>query len=265
MCVRQAQAGASGAIISINIGPMSTPRVWIIALLAGAGLIGLLGITTPCPADEQPLYTEAPPSRDGIGKFYSGREIARVMGFEGAAWLDRPEREREERPDILVDELRLRAGMAVADIGAGSGYLARRMAPLVAPGLVYAVDVQPPMIDMLHALSKQPGLGNIVPQLGTGTDVHLAAESLDLAVMVDVYHELAFPFEVMRSVVGALKPGGRVVLVEYRAEDPAVPIKALHKMSEKQARLELRRFPLIWERTSERLPVQHILVFRKKS
>ena len=202
-------------------------------------------------------------ARDGIGKFYEGREIAQVMGFDGAPWLDRPARDQEERPDLLIEELHLKPGMVVADIGAGSGYLARRLAPRVAPGTVYAVDVQPQMVTLLDALAKQPGMANIVPRLGAESDVGLSAQSLDLAIMVDVYHELAFPYEVMQSLVRALKPGGRVVLVEYRAEDPAVPIKALHKMSEKQVRRELAAFPLVWERTSERLPMQHIVIFRK--
>jgi ubiquinone/menaquinone biosynthesis C-methylase UbiE len=209
-------------------------------------------------------YRIGPASADGIGKFYDGREIAQVMGFDGAPWLDRPSREHEERPDLLVREMRLQPGMTVADIGAGSGYLSRRIAPLVAPGKVFAVDVQPPMVALLEELSKQPGMGNLVAVQGSVDDVKLAADSLDVAVMVDVYHELEFPLEVMRSVVRALKPGGRMVFVEYRAEDPKVPIKALHKMSEAQVRLEMRRLPLVWERTAELLPVQHIIVFRKR-
>ena len=230
-------------------------RVCLVALV--------LGISLGAVAGDDPGYRQGSASRDGIGKFYAGREIAQVMGFDGAPWLDRPDRTQEERPDLLLEELHLVPGMTVADIGAGSGYLTRRLAPLVAPARVYAVDVQPQMVSLLHALSKQPGIQNIEPRLGTETDTRLPDASVDLAIMVDVYHELAFPFEIMRSLVRALKPGGRVVLVEYRGEDPAVPIKALHKMSERQVRRELERFPLRWERTSERLPVQHIVIFRK--
>jgi precorrin-6B methylase 2 len=208
-------------------------------------------------------YRQQPASADGTGKFYDGREIAQVMGFAGAAWLERPGREHEERPDLLVEALRLRPGMTVADIGAGSGYLSRRLAPLVAPGRVLAVDVQPEMVALLEKLAKQPGMGNIVPEQGAPDDVRLPASSVDLAVMVDVYHELQFPYEVMQSIVRALKPGGRVVFVEYRAEDPKVPILALHKMSETQVRREMGRFPLTWERSDERLPLQHLIVFRK--
>jgi ubiquinone/menaquinone biosynthesis C-methylase UbiE len=237
-----------------------TRRCLSIALLA-LFVLGQPVVTAHAAGD--PGYRTAAPSRDGIGKFYQGREIAQVMGFDGAPWLERADREREERPDLLVEELRLAPGMTVADIGAGSGYLSRRMAAAVAPAAVYAVDVQPEMVAILKNLALQPGMTNIVPRLATASDAGLDAGSVDLAIMVDVYHELAFPFEVMQSVVRALKPGGRVVLVEYRGEDAQIPIKALHKMTEKQVRLELQRFPLTWERTSERLPVQHILVFRK--
>lgn len=212
-----------------------------------------------------PLYREGSGSPDGIGKFYQGREIAAVMGFEGAAWLERPSRAREERPDLLVEELHLHPGMTVADIGAGSGYLSRRMAPIVAPGRVFAVDVQPQMVALLGELSQKPEFKNIVPILGDTDNVKLTPASIDLAVLVDVYHELAYPYEVMRSLIRALKPGGRVVLVEYRGEDPAVPIKPLHKMSEAQIRREMKALPLAWDRTSVRLPMQHIVVFRKRS
>jgi SAM-dependent methyltransferase len=210
-----------------------------------------------------PLYREGCGSPDGIDKFYQGREIAAVMGFEGAPWLERPSRASEERPDLLVEELHLQSGMTVADIGAGSGYLSRRMARIVGPGRVFAVDVQPQMVALLTELSQKPEFKNLVPVLGDTGDVKLPPASTDLAVLVDVYHELAYPYEVMSSLIRALKPGGRVVLVEYRGEDPAVPIKPLHKMSEAQIRREMSVLPLTWERTSERLPMQHIVVFRK--
>jgi ubiquinone/menaquinone biosynthesis C-methylase UbiE len=205
-------------------------------------------------------------SADGIGKLYMGREIAQVMGWQGAAWLERAEREQEERGSRLLPELGLKPGMRVADIGAGTGYYARRIAPLVGPaGKVYAVEVQPEMITMLDAASKRAGLGNVEPVLGAVDNVKLADAAIDVALMVDVYHELEYPHEMLASIVRALRPGGRVAFVEYRAEDARVPIKPLHKMSEAQVRLEAAQHPLlIWERTADALPWQHVVIFRKK-
>jgi precorrin-6B methylase 2 len=202
-------------------------------------------------------------SPDGIGKFYFNREIAHVMGYEGADWLERPTREQEERPDLLVKELHLTAGMTVADVGAGSGYLSKRMAAMVFPGKVLAVDVQPQMVEMLKALSGQTTSHNVVPVQASASDPNLPVNSIDLAILVDVYHELEFPQEVISHVYASLKTGGELVLVEYRGEDASVPIKALHKMTIAQVRLELRRFPLTFERADERLPIQHIIFFRK--
>ncbi len=214
---------------------------------------------------ESSRYRRTAPGPDGIGKNYMGREIAGVMGWQGAAWLERQEREKEERGDLLLRELGLRQGMTVADIGAGTGYYARRMAPLVGnSGTVYAVDVQPEMIQILTDLAKKSGLTNIKPVLTKVDRVNLPDASIDLAVMVDVYHELEFPYEVMESLVRALKPGGRVVFVEYRAEDPKVPIKLLHKMSEAQIRKEARQHALVYERTATTLPWQHVVIFKKQ-
>ena len=209
-------------------------------------------------------YVAVAPNTDGIGKTYMGRQIARVMGWQGAAWLERDEREREERTDLLLPILGLKSGSAVADIGAGTGYYARRISNIVGPsGKVYAVDVQPEMVKMLQA-ARQRGYANIVPVLGSADDVKLPPASVDVAIMVDVYHELEYPFEVLSSLVNALKPGGRIVFVEYRAEDPRVPIKPSHKMSEAQIRREAEVLPLVWERTANDLPWQHVLIFRKK-
>ena len=209
-------------------------------------------------------YSSTTASADGIGKRYMGREIAGVMGWQGAAWLEREEREREERTDLLVRALPLRPGMVVADIGAGTGYLARRMAPAVMPGgRILAVDVQPQMVRLLQDAVRQSGLQQIEPRLGAEDDVKLPVASVDLALMVDVYHELAWPYEVLTSIVRALKPGGLLVFVEYRAEDPNVPIKALHKMSETQIKREAAAHPLAWVRTVGTLPWQHLVVFRK--
>jgi ubiquinone/menaquinone biosynthesis C-methylase UbiE len=209
-------------------------------------------------------YTQGSPSRDGIGKRHLGREIAQVMGWQAAPWLERAEREQEESTSLLLRELRLTRGMVVADVGAGSGYLSRRMAPLVAPGgRVIAQDIQPEMLSLLAKTAEDPRYANIEPLLGTVDDTRLPVEGVDLAIMVDVYHELEFPHEVLASIVRSLKPGGRVAFVEYRGEDDAVPIKALHKMTEKQIRAEAEQLPLRWERTSRRLPWQHLVIFRK--
>jgi ubiquinone/menaquinone biosynthesis C-methylase UbiE len=211
-------------------------------------------------------YETIPQTQDGIGKRYMGREIAGVMGWQGASWLERQEREKEERTDLLLADLNLKPGMVVADIGAGTGYLTRQMAKQVgATGSVFAVDVQPEMIEILQRLSKAAGVTNIKPVLGTASETKLPDQSIDLAIMVDVYHELEFPAEMLVSMIASLKPGGQLVFVEYRAEDPNVPIKAVHKMTEAQVKKEVAVFPALqWERTSKRLPWQHIVVFRKK-
>ena len=233
----------------------------LLALALAAGSRPAAALSPPEPA----RYEQAAPSADGIGKRYMGREIAHVMGWQGAAWLERAEREQEERTDLLLPELRLTPGMRVADVGAGTGYIARRMARLVGPsGKVYAVDVQPEMIRMLRDTAAKDGLTQIEPVLATATDTKLPAASVDLVIMVDVYHELEFPYEVLGSIVKALKPGGRVVFVEYRAEDAAVPIKPLHKMSVAQLKREVALQPLMLERVAEPLPWQHIVVFVKR-
>ena len=212
-----------------------------------------------------PGYVTIPVSPDGIGKRYMDREISAVMGWQGAAWLERNKREREERTDLLLEALALQPGMVIADIGAGTGYLSRRMAPLVMPGgKIIALDLQPEMVNILQAGVNRSGLKQIVVKLGAIDDIKLPKNSIDMAIMVDVYHELAFPYEVMSSIMLALKPRGRLVFVEYKAEDIRVPIKPLHKMSEAQIKREAGVFPLDWERTVSTLPWQHVVVFRKR-
>ena len=246
---------------------MSIFRRRILGALGTFGAVALLPMAMPALAQTQ-RYQLTTPNRDGIGKIYMGREIAGVMGWQGAAWLERDERQQEERGDLLLRELGLKPGMAVADIGAGTGYYSRRMAPLVGSGgtggTVYATDVQPEMMKMLEDGAKKAGLTNIKPVLGSLQSVNLPDNSIDMGLMVDVYHELEFPFEVIESLVRALKPGGRVAYVEYRLEDPRVPIKTLHKMSEAQVRKEAAAHALVWERTASTLPWQHVVIFRKK-
>jgi precorrin-6B methylase 2 len=235
------------------------------ATALAALLLGMATLTHADASDPAERYARVPAGADGIGKRYMGRDIAGVMGWQGAAWLEREAREREERTDLLVAALQLDPGMVVADIGAGTGYLARRMAAAVMPGgKVLAVDVQPEMVSLLQSMVRQTGLTQIEPSLGTEVDVKLPTASVDVAIMVDVYHELAFPYEVMASIIRALKPGARLVFVEYRAEDPKVPIKALHKMSEAQIKREAVVHGLVWERTVGTLPWQHLVVFRKR-
>jgi precorrin-6B methylase 2 len=210
-------------------------------------------------------YTAVPASSDGIGKVYFGREIAQVMGFHGAEWLERPERLKEEQPDLVLAALDLKPGMVVADIGAGTGYYSWRMSQRVGTqGTVYAVDVQPEMLKMLERDMARRGMANVKTILGTTTDPGLSADRLDLALMVDVYHEFEYPYEMLSAIVQALKPGGRLVFVEFRANDPAVPIKRLHTMTEEQVRKEAAAHPLEWIETVNHLPWQHVIIFRKR-
>ncbi|MDQ2732866.1 MAG: class I SAM-dependent methyltransferase [Armatimonadota bacterium] len=213
----------------------------------------------------QPLYEyRTVHDPDGTGKFYMGREIAQVMGHEAADWLDRPQREQEEAPEKMLDTLKIKPGDAVADIGAGSGYLSFRLARRVGPtGLVYANDIQPEMLTIIRQKMKDKGVTNIRTVLGSITDPKLPPQSVDLIILVDVYHEFDHPWEMTKGMVRALKPGGRLVFVEYRLEDPRVQIKLVHKMSEKQVRKEMSLFPLRWLGTNETLPLQHVIVFQK--
>src|ERR1035437_2142927 len=202
----------------------------------------------------------------GTGKFYKGREIAQVMGHEAADWLERPGRGTEEHTEVLVDQLMLKPGEIVADIGAGTGYVSRRLARKVGvTGKVLAVDIQPEMLASLTNRMAAFGISNVVPILGTAAEPKLPAASVDLVLMVDVYHEFDFPAEVMEALCRSVKPGGRVVFVEYRGEDPAVPIKPVHKMTEMQVKREMSVLPLDWLQTIEVLPRQHIIIFRKRS
>jgi len=213
---------------------------------------------------DQPVYeTRARHAPDGIGKFYLGREIARVMGHEGAAWLERQERVATELPEQVVRNLRLRPTDAVADVGAGTGYFTFRLSPVVPQGQVYAVDIQPEMLALVEQRKRERKADNVTTVLGTETDTKLPAESVDVALLVDAYHEFSYPREMMLSIVKSLKPGGRVVLIEYRGEDPTVPIKQLHKMTVAQARKEMDAAGLMWKELKDFLPMQHFMVFAR--
>lgn len=214
----------------------------------------------------QPRYTyRAEHDRNGIGKFYLGREIARVMGHQGIAWLERPQREQEEGLSLLIEALDLKPGMTVADIGAGSGVISMLIAKQIGDGEVLAVDIQPEMLEALEVNCKRRQIDNVQPVLGTAKSPRLEENSVDLVVMVDVYHEFEFPYEMLSAISRALKPGGRVAFVEYRKEDPTVPIKEVHKMSEAQVKKEasVSGLNLRWIKTVGTLPRQHVVLFEK--
>jgi len=228
-------------------------------------VFGLKGAEALQPLPPEPLYEWKPGTPDGLGKWFLGREIAHYMSHQGAPWLERPEREEEERTSLVLPALALRPGDRVADVGAGSGYFTWRMAKAVGPaGRVYANDIQPEMLAILSTNVAANGVTNVVPVLGSTTDPKLPTNALDLVLLVDVYHELDHPFEMTQAIVQSLKPGGRLVLVEFRGEEKWVPIKPLHKMTEAQVKRELALHPLDWVETLKVLPRQHILIFRRR-
>jgi ubiquinone/menaquinone biosynthesis C-methylase UbiE len=194
----------------------------------------------------------------------SGRRFAQTMGAEGADWLDRAERDVEEEPDRAIDVLKIEKGSTVADIGAGSGYMTVKLAKKVGPqGRVYANDIQPAMLELLNKRISKSKIANVSVVLGMQDDPRLPVETLDLVLMVDVYHELSQPQLMLRHIRASLKPGGRLVLLEYRKEDPSIPIKPEHKMSVADAKLEVEAEGFKLTKTNEDLPRQHILMFTK--
>ncbi|MCU0795620.1 MAG: class I SAM-dependent methyltransferase [Akkermansiaceae bacterium] len=222
----------------------------------------------PAPAAISPAptfveYTTGPASPDGIGKFFHGREIAQVMGHPAIGWLERTEREQEEAPSKAIAAIDLAPDAVLADIGAGSGYYSFRLSEKVPKGRIVAVDIQPEMLDFLRKKSAELGITNVEPHLGTIEDVKLPAASLDAALMVDSYHEFSHPREMLASLRHALKPGGRIFLLEFRGEDPRVPIKPLHKMTEAQARLELESAGFRFVSNLRPLPWQHFMIFER--
>ena len=238
------------------------PRPSTLALIAAGVLTALAALAQVVPPA---LYeTRQVHDPNGTGRFYLGREIAQVMGPDGISWLDRPERQDEERPAVVIDALGLREGDVAADLGAGSGYFTFRIAPKVGKtGRVLAIEIQDEMLEAIRQRASALHVTNVEAVKGSETDPRLPAGGVDLVLMVDVYHELAYPFEVMTEVRKALKPGGRVVFVEYRKEDPKVPIKEVHKMSVEQLEKEMKAVGLVRSRTIETLPWQHIVVFQQ--
>ena len=206
-------------------------------------------------------YSFQTPTRDGIGKKYQGREISKVMGHLGASWLERSTRVDEENPNLAIDLLQLRKDMLVADLGAGTGYFTSKMAPKCS--VVYAVDIQQGMLDLNAKQMSKKGIKNVEFILGSINQTGLPKNTLDLVLLVDVYHELQNPYEIMNDIKLALNDSGKVVLLEYRKEDPSVPIKPLHKMSIDQMIKEMNFIGLKLHMNIQKLPIQHMLIFSK--
>jgi ubiquinone/menaquinone biosynthesis C-methylase UbiE len=224
-----------------------------------AGVTLALGATVGVLAQQSGVV--APPGVHPI----SGRRFAQVMGAAGAAWLDRPERIEEEQPDRALDVLKIPRGGVVADVGAGSGYFTVRLAERVGPtGKVYAVDIQPEMLRLLGLRLTKDRLSNVTLVQGDVDNPRLPAGTLDLELMVDVYHEFSAPQTMLRHLREALKPDGRLVLLEYRKEDPSIPIREDHKMSVAEAKLEVEAEGFTLSQVDQSLPRQHILVFTKR-
>lgn len=208
-------------------------------------------------------YTYKRGDFNGIGKWYLGREIAYVMGYQGINWLERSEREKEEDVSKLIKNMGINSNDIIADIGAGSGYHAFKMATLAEKGLIYAVDIQPEMLDAIEKKKRSTKILNIETILGSEKSINLPKNSVDKILMVDVYHEFSYPIEMIESIKNALKPEGQLFLIEYRGEDSAVPIKKIHKMTEKQSVLEMEAAGLKLKENIDNLPWQHCMVFEK--
>lgn len=217
----------------------------------------------PKSAAQNQVYQTKTASSDGTGKVYFGREIATVMGAAGADWLERNNRQQEENTALAISKMPLNANTVVADIGAGTGYYSFKIAKKVPQGKVYAVDVQQEFINYLSQKKNETKQQNLQVVKGTETTTNLPDNSIDLAFMVDVYHELLYPHEILQSLRKALKPGGKLLLLEYRAEDPAIEIKELHKMSVAQVNKELAANGFKLVQRNELLPIQHFLLYQK--
>lgn len=208
-------------------------------------------------------YSYRPGDPNGIGKWYMGREIAYVMGYQGISWLERSEREEEEKTTELINNMDIQQDDKIADIGAGSGYHVFRMARIATEGKIYAVDIQDEMLSAMNEKKQEGGFNNVELVKGGEKLVNLPANSVDKILIVDVYHEIEFPYEVMVSLHEALKSNGKLFLIEYRAEDESVPIKKVHKMTEEQAAKEMKAAGFKLERNMDNLPWQHCMIFVK--
>lgn len=241
---------------------MKSPIFYILISLS-------LALNFSCHAQNKPKaadspYTSKTPNYDGIGKVYMGREISFVMGFEGRDWLERQSREQEESISLALENLPISSNSVVADIGAGSGYYTYRIAPQVPEGKVYAVEIQDEAIQYLQDRNKELGFSNVFPIMGEEQTPNLPANSIDLVIMVDVYHELEYPQEMLTAIKESLKPDGKILLIEYRGEDPAVAIKPLHKMTVRQVEKELKANGFKLVENGQFMNIQHFLVFEKE-
>ncbi|MFD2586939.1 class I SAM-dependent methyltransferase [Croceitalea marina] len=211
----------------------------------------------------QDIYTYKKGDYSGIGKWYHGREIAHVMGYQGMTWLERTEREAEENTAKLLENMNILATDNIADIGAGSGYHVFKMAKIASKGTIYAVDIQDEMLAAMKEKRVNREFKNIVLVKGSEKSVNLAPDSVDKVLIVDVYHEMSFPYEMMLSIKKAMRNNGRLFLIEYRSEDAKVPIKKLHKMTENQAVQEFKGLGFTLEKNMDNLPWQHCMIFTK--
>ena len=210
---------------------------------------------------QEDYYTFKRGDYNGIGKWYMGREIAYVMGFQGIGWLERSTREKEENVTNLINNMKIKPSDTIADIGAGSGYHTFRMAPLAAKGMIYAIDIQPEMLMSIENTKASGNFKNVKAILGTETRINLPRNSVNKILMVDVYHEFNYPYEMIKSIKDALKPKGQLFLIEYRGEDPKVPIKRIHKMTERQAVKEMNAAGFKLKKNLKNLPWQHCMIF----
>jgi SAM-dependent methyltransferase len=215
-------------------------------------------------ADTGDAYVHRPGSMDGTGKFYLGREIAQIMGASGASWLERDEREKEENTSEAIRNMKLSPESVVADIGAGTGYYSFRIAPITYKGKIYAVDVQEEMLQRMRERKQKQNDKVVEIVKGSSKSVNLPDNSIDLAFLVDVYHELEFPKEILKSIHKALKQDGRLLLIEYRGEDPSIPIKPLHKTTVVQLNKELKANGFELKERGDFLPIQHFLIYKKR-
>ena len=245
------------------MNPQYSPRsAWARMLMCCLiGLYAHMAFVADAFAQKTELAEEKiPPARTK----YMGRRIAQTMSFHGAPWLIRTEREAEERPSDAMAQLNLKPGMVVCDLGCGNGFYSLEMAKLVAPtGKVLAVDIQPEMLHLLELRSKEGGVENIEPILSTVADPKVPEGSVDMLLLVDVYHEFSHPQQMLAGIRKGLKPNGVIALLEYREEDRTVPIKPEHKMTKKQILKEYTANGFRLAKQYDGLPWQHLMFFEK--